>query len=397
MHIHAAVNGNHVLIRRLAADHAGSNGVVQHADNRRHAYTRRAAEGAGKRRGKNLGIIHGGDVQLLRGDGHILLSLCTGNLIGDDDIHRSGNRCRAAGADARRVGGDELHRVRGKRYIAVCLNDRAFAEFCHGAAVKPCDHCHRSDRRGAAAHNGCCHVEKIGGALGSHVHIASGSHTAAKGREQIVFKGQCACAHTNGRGAAAREAERQQVHIVRRRCRCLDAAACPQLSAGTYACLHRLVIDHGYNGGAYTCGAADGNLACKVIYVCFVGAFYGSLRIVAGCFLSVFLREASLYDTVTANCGLDGVFDYQRVYNAADTDVSTGYRAADGCHHQLGTRVGADNNTPALVFPVGKLHTAIARSAGSQGYVVSNGSENLVLHNHGGNRRTYACAAADAH
>ena len=131
--------------------------------------------------------------------------------------------------------------------------------------------------------------------------------------------------------------------------------------------------------------------------MCFVGAFYGSLRIVAGCFLSIFLREACLYDTVFANCGLDGVFDYQRVHNAANTDVSTGYRAADGCHHQLGTRTGADDNTPALVFPVGKLHTAIARSAGSQGYVASDGSENLILYNHSGNRRTYAGAAADAH
>ena len=399
--VHAAIDRN-IVLSCLAADQPGGNGVMKHADNCRHTHACRAAECAGNRDCKDLGIIHCGDIQLFRGNGHVLPGLGTGDLVGDDDFHRSGNRCRTAGADAGSVGGDELHGVRSKCYIAACQDDRVFAEFSHGAAVKPCDHCHRSNRRSAAAHKGCCHVEKIGGALGSHIHIAPGSHAAAKGREQIVFKDQSACTHANSRGAAAYEVKRQQVHIVERLCRCPDAAACAQLSAGAYTCLHRLVIDHGYNRGAYTSGAADRNFAGKVIYVCFVGAFYGSLRIVAGRFLRVFTREASLYDTVFANCSLDGVFEYQRVYNAADTDVTAGYRATDGCHHQLGVRVGADDNAPAFFAAfsaaVGKLYAAIDNSRPSpQGHVASDGSEHLILHNHGGNRRAYADAAGDAH
>ena len=243
---------------------------MQHADNCRHTHGCCAAECAGGCDCEDLGIIQCGNVQLFRGDGHILLCLCTGDLIGDNDIHRSGDRCRAADADARCIGADELHRVRRQCYIAVCLNPCAFAKLCHGAAVKPCDHCHRGDSRAAGTCNGCCHVEKVGAALRRHIHIALGSHAAAKACKQVIFKSQCTCAHAHSRAAAACEAESQQVHFVRRLCRCLDAPACAHASAGTHACLHSLIIDHGHNCGAYACAATGRNTAGKVIYLCFV-------------------------------------------------------------------------------------------------------------------------------
>ena len=391
--VHAAIDYN-IVLPCLAADHAGGNGVVQHTDNCRHAHRCGAAECPGSRNCEDLGIIQRGDIQLFRGNGHVLLRLGTGDLIGDEDIHRSGDRCRAADADARRVGSDKFLGIRRQGHIAACPDHRAFAKFRHGAAVKPGNHCHRGDRRGAAARNGCRHVEQIGAALRGHVHIPGSSHASAEGGKQIVLKGQGACAHAHGRGAAAREAERQQIHIVGGLRRCPDAAACAQLSADTHACLHVLVINHGHNRGAYTRAAAGRDSARKVIYVCFVGAFYGSLRIVAGCFLGILLAEACLYDAVVAYSGLDDVFEYQRIDNAADSGGSDTRSAADGCHQHLGVRVGADNYASAFLAAVGKPHAAIAHSGRSQGHVVSNGGANLVLHNHSGNRCAHAHAAA---
>ena len=261
--VHGAADIDTIL-SGVAADHTGGNGVVQHADNCRHAHGCCAAERAGDCGCQDLGIIQCGDIQLLRGDGHVLLRLGTGDLIGDKDIHRSGDRCRAADADARRVGSDEFLGIRCQGYIAVCLNHRAFAKLRHGAAGKPGNRCHRGDTRAAAGGKGCCHIEQIGAVLRGHIHIPGSSHAAAKGGKKIIFKGQGACSHAHARGAAAREAERQLIHLVGRLRRRPDAAACAQLSAA-HAGFHGLIIDHGHNRGAYARAAADGNAACKVI------------------------------------------------------------------------------------------------------------------------------------
>ena len=246
---------------------------MQYGDNRRHAHACRAGSADGGRDGQDLGIVKGGNVQLIGRDGHVLLGLGTGDLVGDDDIHRTGDRSRAAAAAACRVGADVLHGVRGQLYITAGLDDRAFAELRHGAALEPGDHGHGADSHGAAAGKGCRHIEQIGAALRRNVHIAPGSHAAAQACQQVVFKGQRACAYADGRGAAAGEAESQQVQLVGRLCRGLDIAACPHASADTHACFHVLIIDHGHNGGAYAHGAAGRNAAGKVIYLCFVRTF----------------------------------------------------------------------------------------------------------------------------
>ena len=103
--VHGAIDID-IVLSRLAADHTGGNGVVQHVDNCSHAHGRCAAERAGGCDCQDLRIIQRGDIQLFRGNGHVLLRLGTGDLIGDKDIHRSGDRCRAADADACRIGSD---------------------------------------------------------------------------------------------------------------------------------------------------------------------------------------------------------------------------------------------------------------------------------------------------
>ena len=269
---HAVLNLN-IVLSCLAAQKTGGYGVVQYGDNRRHTHACRAGNADGGRDGQDLGIVKGGNVQLIGKDGHVLLALGTGDLIGDDDIHRTGDRCRAAAAAASRVGADELHGVRSQSDVTAGPDYCAFAKLRHGAALEPCDHGHRADSHGAAAGNGCRHVEQIGAALCRHIHIAPGGHAAAKACKEVIFKGQGACAYADGGGAAAGKAESQQVQLVGRLCRGPDVAAGAHASAGTHTCLHGLVIDHSHNGGAYAHGAAGRNAAGKIVYLCFVRAF----------------------------------------------------------------------------------------------------------------------------
>ena len=395
LNIHATADGN-IVLSCVAAQEAGGNGVVQHIDNRRHTYRCRAAERAGGRHRENLGIIQCGNVQIFRCDGHILLCLGTGFLLGDDDIHRSGDGGCAADADARDIGGDELHGLRRQIHIAARLNVRVFVKFRHGAAVEPCDHRHRGNSHGGRTGEGCRHVEQVGAADRRHIHIAHGSHAAAELRGQVVFKGQCACAHVYGRLAAHSEIESQQVHVVGRRCRGLDVAAGADDSA-THACFHGLVMNHGYDRGANAYTATGGNAACQIIYVCFVGAFYGSLRVVAGCFLRFRISIARQDCAVCAHRSLDGVSEHQGVHNTGHGHICT-CAAADGWHHQHVVRVGADDHASALfvalIAAVGRTYAAVAPSLGFQGHVVSDVGENPVLHHHGGSRGAHAHGAA---
>ena len=269
---HAAGKINFVL-SCLAAQETCGNGVMQYGDNRRHAHACRAGSADRDRNGQDLGIVKGGNVQLVGRDGHVLFGLGTGDLVGDDDIHRTGDRGRAAAAAACNVGADELRGVRGQLYIAAGRDVRAFAELRHGAALEPGDHGHRADSHGAAAGNGCRQVDQIGAALCRDIHIATGGHGAAQACQQVVFKGQRACAYADRGGAAAGKAESQQVQLVGRSCLGLDIAGCAHASAGTHARFHVLIIDHGHNGGAYAHGAAGRNAAGKVIYLCFVRTF----------------------------------------------------------------------------------------------------------------------------
>ena len=394
LNVHGAIDDNIVL--SLAAQETSGNGVVQHIDNRRHAHCRRAAECAVGRHRENLGIIQCGYVQLFRCDGYILLCLGTGDLLGDDDIHRSGDGGRAADAGARDVGGDELHGVRRQLHVAARLNRRAFGEFRHGAAIEPGDHRHRGNSHTAGHTNSRRHIEQVGAAERRHVHIAPGSHAAAELCGQVVFKGQGACAHAYGHVAAHSEIEGQQVHVVGRLRRGLDAAAGADDSAA-YACFHGLIIDHGHNRGADADFGTGGNAACHIIYVCFVGAFYGSLRVVAGCFLRCSLRIACQDFGVCTHRSLDGVLEHQGVHNAGYGHSFT-CAAADGCHHKPGVRVGADDHASALLvalfFAVGRTHTAVAPSLGFQGHVVSDVGENRILHHHGGSGCAHAYGAA---
>ena len=284
-------------------------------------------------------------------------------------------------------------------FAGISTGTGSIPEIGSGLVLEAGNHGHRRNSCGSGACG--CHRDMKHSAVGCcmDIQVTACLQTAAQSCCGLIVKDQSthiAC-HTCGAGDS--KGNSQQVKIIVGQGRCLDAAACQHLSVHIHTCLHSLIIDHGHNRSAYTHFAGSRNGACKVVYVCLVGAFYGNLRIITGfyqrSFRSSLPRIARGNVAACAYRGLDGVFQHHRVHNTGNTHIPR--ISADGCHQHLSKCICAENHAFASFCTVGKLH-AIAISTGIQGYIVSDGGENLILHHHGGNGCTRTCCiAAQSH